>query len=148
MLILVCVVRRVVCACVFLFLPQSDFFAACIELAPPPTAELKAAGKKMAKGGAGKLSSKKGGARGVGGTAAENASAAIGERRIGDKVQHEDFAGENGRKGRWRSCLAESGKVGFGCCPLVCFRVCVRKRRRGDIRRDRGCTLWHVFLCR
>eukprot|EP00752_Nemacystus_decipiens_P005308 g4815.t1 len=93
----------------------SDFFAACIEFAPPPTAELKAAGKELAKGGTAKPSSKKDGARGVATPAAtapttESAEAA-GERNLGEKVRHEDFSVKDGRKGRWRACLAESGKV-------------------------------------
>lgn len=101
--------------CVCLFRPQSEFFAVCIEFAPPPTAELKAAGKKLAKRGAGKPSSKKNGARGVGvaTTAASESAAAVGARDLGEKVHHGDYGDKDGRGGRWRACLAESGKVGF-----------------------------------
>ena len=103
------------------FFPQSDFFAVCIELAPPPTAELKAASKKLAKGGGAAKSSstkkKDAAAREVGGTATGKVAAVEGGN-LGERVIHGDFDGEGeGRKGRWRACLAESGKVGlFGCC--------------------------------
>ena len=89
-------------------------------------AELKAAGKKLAKGGPAKPSSKKiHGARGAGvaTTAAESAGAA-GERNLAEKVHHGDFRGQDGKEGRWRACLAESGKVGFGC-SLRFFFACV-----------------------
>lgn len=122
----------------FVFLPQVEFFAVCIEFAPPPTAELKAAGKKLAKGNATKPSSKQDGARGVATTTADAAAesvAAGGERsHLDEKVHHGDFGGKAGRKGIWRACLAESGKVGFGLVLVwleltdcVCvFRVCMR----------------------
>ncbi|CBN76003.1 conserved unknown protein [Ectocarpus siliculosus] len=91
----------------------SEFFAVCIEFAPPPTAELKAASKKVAKGGGGKRSSRKGtvaAAPGLEGGAADSTAAGRGGG-IGEKVHHGDFGSGDGREGRWRACLAESGKV-------------------------------------
>lgn len=77
-------------------------------------AELKAASKKSAKGGAGKSSSMKkkdAAAREVGGTATDIA-AAVGGGGLGERVHHGDFVGDGeDKKGRWRACLAESGKV-------------------------------------
>ncbi|CAM9363868.1 unnamed protein product [Scytosiphon promiscuus] len=83
----------------------SNFFAACFELSPPPVAELKAAGnKKAAKGDGGKDA-------GAGAGAAAGGTPADRERDLEETFVHEDLAVENGKKGRWRSCLAESGKV-------------------------------------
>ncbi|CAM9832338.1 unnamed protein product [Pylaiella littoralis] len=92
----------------------SEFFAVCIELAPPPAAGFKAAAgsKKLLKGGgASRLSAKeKGAARGVRGTADDVLAAAEGGGLV-EKVQHGDYGGGDGKNGRWRACLAESGKV-------------------------------------
>lgn len=98
------------------FLPQSEFFAVCIELAPPPAAGFKAAAgsKKLLKGGGASRSSakEKGAARGVRGTADDVLAAAEGGGLV-EKVQHGDYGGGDGKNGRWRACLAESGKVGW-----------------------------------
>eukprot|EP00903_Cladosiphon_okamuranus_P008796 g8425.t1 len=95
-----------------------EFFAVCIEFAPPPTAELKAAGKKLAKGGGTKTSSKRDGVRGVANTTtaaavAESVAGGGARSHLVEKVHHGDFtfSDKDGRKGRWRACLAESGKV-------------------------------------
>lgn len=99
----------------------------CIEFAPPPTAELKAASKKAAKGGGGKRSSRKGtvaAAPGLEGGAADLTTAGKGGG-IGEKVHHGDFGSGDGREGRWRACLAESGKVGFDSRRSLLFSLSV-----------------------
>lgn len=88
----------------------------CIELAPPPVAAWKAAAgsKKLPKGGGAVRSSskeKEGVARGVRGTADEDLEG-VGRGDLGEKVQHGDYGGGDSNEGRWRACLAESGKVG------------------------------------
>lgn len=100
----------------------------CIEFAPPPTAELKAASKKAAKGGGSKRSTRKGtvvaAAPGLEGGAADLTAAGKGGG-IGEKVHHGDFGSGDGREGRWRACLAESGKVGFDSRRFLFVSLCV-----------------------
>lgn len=87
---------------------QEDFFAVCIEFAPPPTG-LKQI-KQLAKGGSKRPKDKDARAKGplgdVGETVAATAPVEGGRQ---DKVLHGDFGDEG--TGRWRASLAESGKV-------------------------------------
>lgn len=98
-----------------------DFFAVCMEFAPPPP-ELKGKGK-----GNNRLSKGKDGAvrnRNVKGiptkdqqvqqleeekSASERAAMAVGGSGLEKKAEHEDVG--EGMRGRWRACLAESGKA-------------------------------------